>query len=126
MRKTGKLEQSPERKLMRAVGRPVTLHYVNVEDLTFPVESAGGACDVTGCTAATFRAGLQQRFAPAIGAPAHALLHFRRSAFGHCHGEMGRLGLVLGVFQPVEGSPSAVPLLGGRDIYNIPRGVVHC
>ena len=105
---------------------PGTLHYVYVKNLTFTVESTGRARNVAGDTAATLGAGLKQRFAPAIGTPAHALLHFRGSAFGHCHGEMGRLGLVLGVFQPVEGSPSAIPLLGGRDIYNIPRGLVHC
>ena len=80
---------------------------------------------MTGCTASTFRAGLQQRFAPAIGAPAHALFHFRRSAFGHCHGEMGRLGLLVRFLQRIKGSPSAVTLRGGRDIYIILRGVVH-
>ena len=103
-----------------------TLHYVDVKDLALTVESTRRACNVAGDTTAALGAGLKERFAPAIGTPAHALLHFRGSAFGHCHGEMGRLGLVLGVFQPVEGSPSAIPLLGGRDIYNIPRGLVHC
>ena len=103
----------------------MTLHDVNVKDLAFTIEPTGRAHDVTGCTAATFGASLQQRLAPAICAPAHALLHFRRSAFGHCHGEMGRLGLLVRVLQRIEGSPSAVARRGGRDIYIIPRGVVH-
>ena len=102
-----------------------TLHYVDVKDLALTVESTRRACNVAGDTTAALGAGLKERFAPAIGAPAHALLHFRRSAFGHCHGEMGRLGLLVRFLQRIEGSPSAVTLRGGRDIYIILRGVVH-
>jgi len=105
--------------------RSRTLHHINVENLALAIEPTGRAHDVTWGAASAFGAGLEQRFAPAIGTPAHALLHFRCSAFGHCHGEMGRSGLLVGFFQRIERSPSAVTLLGGRDIYIIPCRVVH-
>ena len=108
------------------VGEPaLRLHHVNVKNLTLAVEPAGWAGDVAWNTTATFGTGLKQRLPPAIGTPAHALFHFRRSAFWHGHGDLGQLGLLIGVFQLVEGSPSTVPLRGGRVIYIIRGGLVH-
>ena len=66
-----------------------SLEDLHIEDLTLAVEPAGRARDVTRDAAAALRAGLEQGFAPAVGATAHALLHLRRSAFWNCHGERG-------------------------------------
>ena len=104
---------------------PASLHHVGVEDLTFAVKAAGRASDMAGRTATAFGASLQQRLTPPISTPAHALFHLRGSAFWHGHGFLGRLGLLVGIFQPVKGSPSAVTLGGGRVIYIIRSGLVH-
>ena len=104
---------------------PPRLHHVNVKDLTLAVKPAGRASDMAWNAAAAFWAGLKQWLPPAIGTPAHALFHFRRSAFWHGHGDLGQLGLLIGVFQLVEGSPSTVPLRDGRVIYIIRGGLVH-
>ena len=72
------------------VGEPLLrLHHVNVKNLTLTVEPAGRAGDMAWNTTAAFGAGLKQRLSPAIGTPAHALFHFRRSAFWHGHSDLG-------------------------------------
>jgi len=77
----------------RAGNRREGLIQIHHHHLALAVMAAGRAGDVARLGATAFGAGLQQRLAPALGSPTHALFHFRGATLGNGH---GRISFVTG------------------------------